>query len=119
MIASTSTAVHSPLAHAWFVTGDPEQNPAIARCLSARLQTYKAEIKRGETWDAASARGLSAYLDALPPLSDADNIQDFIACVTHGYRKMIVHDWQVPRLMYAAQVALTACQFEQERHRAA
>jgi len=118
-IKTNSTAVHAPFANAWFVTDDPELNPAIARCLAARLRTHKASLQKGETTSTASALALSAYLDALPPLSDPDNIRDFIACVTHGYRKLIIQDWQVPRLMYAAHIALTACQFQQQLQRAA
>lgn len=40
-----------------------------------------------------------------PPLSGADNIRDFIACVAHGMLIAAIEGPAGARLLYAAQVA--------------
>jgi hypothetical protein len=41
----------------------------------------------------------------MPPLSGADNIRDFVACVAHGLLLGVLSDSECTRLLYAAQVA--------------
>jgi hypothetical protein len=82
------------------------ENPAIARCLRARIRAYKEAREKNKSDYEASVVADQAYRNVMPRLSGYDNIRDFIACVTHG---MLIHviDWDhSTKLLYAAQVAL-------------
>jgi hypothetical protein len=49
-----------------------------------------------------------AYREAMPPLTGADNIRNFIACVGHGMLLHIFKENEATKLLYAAQVAAMA-----------
>jgi hypothetical protein len=55
-----------------------------------------------------------AYREAMPPLSGHQNILDFIACTAHGMLIEAINENACAKLIYAAQVALSASprQFE-------
>ena len=55
-----------------------------------------------------------AYREAMPPLSGAQNIRDFIACVAHGMLMDVFSSEEASKLLYAAQVAASA---ESKRYR--
>ncbi len=80
-------------------------NPAVARCCAAYALTLKAAPNQGKGGWAAELRARKAYRSALPPLSGADNIRDFIACVAHGMLIEAIDGSGGARLLYAAQVA--------------
>ncbi len=83
------------------------ENPAIARCLRARIRAYKDAREKNKSDYEASVEAAQAYCNVMPRLSSYDNIRDFIACVAHG---MIIRaiDWDhSTKLLYAAQVALS------------
>jgi hypothetical protein len=57
----------------------------------------------------AFRKAADAYREAMPPLSGAGNIRDFIACVGHGMLLRVFEDnKEAARLIYAAQIASTA-----------
>ena len=49
-----------------------------------------------------------AYALSIPPLTGADSIGDFIACVTHGMLPGAIPGSDATRLLYAAQIAHSA-----------
>jgi len=49
-----------------------------------------------------------AYCSALPVLFDHDGIRNFISCVSHGVLIKAIDEEVSGRLLYAAQVAITA-----------
>jgi Na+/glutamate symporter len=84
------------------------ENTAVARCLNEWERVYKAEkAKRKDDYD-ATEEAEKAYRDAMPPLSGYENIRDFIACVAHAMIVGAIADNQASKLLYAAQVALSA-----------
>jgi hypothetical protein len=83
-------------------------NPAVARCMNAWTLTYEKEkTKRKGDFD-ASLTAEKAYREAMPPLSGYENIRDFIACVAHAMLIGAILDDKGTKLLYAAQVALSA-----------
>ncbi|HUX44245.1 MAG TPA: hypothetical protein VMV57_05800 [Terracidiphilus sp.] len=83
-------------------------NPAVAHCLHAFRTVYKTELTRGELDFRALQRAGSAFRNAMPPLDDHHNIRNFIACVAQGILLGAVDVRQSSKLLYAAQVALSA-----------
>lgn len=90
-------------------TGEPvpAQNRAVARCSDAWTRAYQAEMSNSGKVGATFRAG-RAYCSAMPPLDGSQNIRDFIACIAHGSLLGAINDSQCGRLLYAAQVALSA-----------
>jgi hypothetical protein len=88
-------------------SGPAASNAAIAACCNAFLRTYRVVLAKGSEFDATHA-AIASYCAALPALTPADNIRDFIACVAHGLLLQIIEEARGARLLYAAQVARTA-----------
>ncbi len=84
------------------------QNPVIARCTRAWVLFYCEATMKGASDDAARAKARLGYRLALPPLTGSRNVQDFIACVTHGMLFDVLDGKEATQLLYAAQVAHTA-----------
>ena len=95
------------------------KNHAIARCVRAYQDVYRAEFaKQGFTSDATDKAG-EAYRALLPPLTSRDNCRDFIACVAHGMLLGAIPEANGGKLLYAAQVALAVfCAEERSREMA-
>ncbi len=83
-------------------------NHAVARCCDAFNRTFKVNIAINQTKAAATECAATAFREAMPPLVGHDNIRDFIACVAQGILLGAFDSAQSARLLYAAQVALTA-----------
>ncbi len=83
-------------------------NPAVARCCEAFNRIYKVNIAINQTKAAATECAAVAYREAMPPLTGPDNIRDFIACVAQGILVGAINSLQSSKLLYAAQVALSA-----------
>jgi hypothetical protein len=88
-------------------------NPAVAHCIHVWRSVYKTERARGESSYSAGSRASSAYRNAMPPLDGYSNIRDFIACVAQGVLLGAIEDRQSSKLLYAAQVALSAARLRQ------
>ena len=82
-------------------------NLAVARCMNARERVYQEELVKGTDRGHASLAADVAYRDAMPPLSDYENIRDFIACLAHAMLIGVIRGDQGNRLLYASQVALS------------
>lgn len=83
-------------------------NPAIARCAHAWSSTYRVKIAIGESDLGASFEAGAAFRKAMPALTSADNIRDFVACVASGLLIDAISSDNAARLLYAAQVAQRA-----------
>lgn len=86
----------------------PVRNAAVQRCLAARDRSLQESLARKDDNDDANELASDAYRAAMPDLTGYENIRDFIACVTHGMITGAVHPIEAPRLLYAAQVAISA-----------
>lgn len=113
-------------------TVDDRQNPAVTRCLCAWQAAYDQTMERlraeeeqyqaefGEEDDEdeyeresdfrreAKRAAENAFRDAMPPLAGRQNVRDFIACVACGLLKGVISNSESPRLLYAAQIAVSA-----------
>lgn len=81
------------------------QNPAIARCADAWQARSRAVLATGESKYTAAQEANDAFRQAMPPLTTAENIRDFIACVARGLLIGAIKNEDAARLFYAAQVA--------------
>ena len=86
----------------------PMTNLAVCVCDTAFAQEAEKATKEGKSPEIAKKAGRVAYCAALPKVSGASSIRDFIACVTHGIAMEILPGNDGTRLLYAAQVAHTA-----------
>jgi hypothetical protein len=96
---------------------DPKHSrAAIRRCMAAWKRAYDAylEGKKGSGIDQmfAARQAGPAYCGAMPPLDDYQSIRSFIACVAHDILIEAIPQKRANQLLYASQVALTACHFE-------
>ncbi|MGD0293742.1 MAG: hypothetical protein ABSB30_07790 [Terracidiphilus sp.] len=84
------------------------ENPAVVRCVSAWAAAYKeAKAQNKDNYD-ASKEATQAYRNAMPSLSGFENTRDFIACVARGILLGVIDGKIGAKLLYAAQVALSA-----------
>jgi hypothetical protein len=89
---------------------------ALKRCRDAWQRAYDAvyaeSIEGGEEeedfLEEAREAASRAYCSALPVLFDQDGIRNFISCVAHGVLIKAIDEDVSGRLLYAAQVAITA-----------
>jgi hypothetical protein len=81
------------------------ENGAVARCCYALTRAQQAAEANGRGRAAALLFGTEAYRNAMPQLSGAHNIRDFIACVAHGILIRAIPASEASSLLYAAQVA--------------
>jgi hypothetical protein len=82
--------------------------PAVARCCEAWQRAYDAEWKKDKCDFRAREAAGEAYRNLMPPLSDTESIRDFVVCAAHGLLLKAIEEKTVGRLLYAAQVALSA-----------
>jgi hypothetical protein len=86
----------------------PVPNMAVEHCTSAFMQAAEKATAEGKSADLSRKAAQLAYALAIPPLTGADSIGDFIACVTHGMLLGAIPGSDATRLLYAAQVAHSA-----------
>ena len=90
--------------------------PAIRRCRNAWQRAFDAFMakEKPNSCSRIFARGpaSAAFCNAMPMLSGADGIRDFIACGAHGVLIEAIPEKRVGQLLYAAQVALATLQRE-------
>lgn len=84
------------------------KNPAVVHCLDAWRSTRAASLKAGKSEYRSEVDAVKSYLAAMPPLAGYQNICDFIACVGYGMVIEVVEQGASGKLLYAAQVALSA-----------
>ncbi len=84
------------------------KNPAVRRCCLAEKRSRRdSRMKRLDTIE-TTIRADDAYRKAMPELVGHENIRDFIACAGHGLVIGSLTFLQATKLLYAAQVALSA-----------
>jgi hypothetical protein len=83
----------------------PLPNLVVDQCDHKFAEATEQAIKEGKSVKLAKYIGRIAYCAAMPKLSGATNIRDFIACVTYAMALDIVPGNEGTRLLYAAQVA--------------
>lgn len=84
------------------------QNPAVSRCVEGWARSQAQSIAEGKSHETAKIMSDHIYRLSIPPLVGAQNISDFIACVTYGALLGAVAPDEITRLLYAAQVAIGA-----------
>jgi hypothetical protein len=84
------------------------ENPAVARCMKAWIRAFKEAMAKNRSEYESEKAAIQAYRNAMPRLSDYENIRDFIACVAHGILIGTIDGKNGTKLLYAAQVALSA-----------
>ncbi|HET6207214.1 MAG TPA: hypothetical protein VFD98_10420 [Terracidiphilus sp.] len=84
------------------------QNAAIRRCYLAEKRSRRESRLQGLDIVETEINADEAYRKAMPELIGHENIRDFIACVAHGMVTCNVTAFQASKLLYAAQVALSA-----------
>ncbi|MGO9318452.1 MAG: hypothetical protein ACLPXT_13380 [Terracidiphilus sp.] len=85
-----------------------QENPAVARCISAWALAYNAEKAISKSDYGATVEAKKAYRNAMPRLFGYENICNFIACVAHGILIGAIERENSTKLLYAAQVALSS-----------
>jgi hypothetical protein len=89
-------------------------NPAVIRCSQAMEQAFRdirsrfaegGDESEDECQNRAAVAAQRAYCQAMPSLSGAENIRNFIACVANGMLLEVFTGAESTRLLYAAQVA--------------
>jgi hypothetical protein len=84
------------------------RNSAVQRCVDARrLAIDEANGTRLQRYE-IKEMGNRAYRGSLPDLLGFENIQNFIACVAYGMILNVFDPIESSKLLYAAQVALSA-----------
>jgi hypothetical protein len=83
-------------------------NPAVHHCYLAAQQAAQAILEEDPDdtlqalWNATNS-----YCNAMPSLAGHENIRNFIACVAQGMLLGVIYYDEAPKLLYAAQVALS------------
>jgi hypothetical protein len=82
-------------------------NPAVARCEEEWTRVYQAQLKKKKSSGDATEEADWAYREAMPAPVGYSNICNFIACVVYGMLMGRFTFEEGPKLLYAAQVALS------------
>jgi len=86
----------------------PQRHPAVLLCCEARERSLEfSRARKIGAWDIEKLAA-AAYCHEMPDLSSLENIRDFIACVAHGMVILAIDRKEGPKLLFAAQVALSA-----------
>ena len=104
--AEPSARAHKRLSR--YTSTYPAPNLAVDVCDGIFAHVTEQAIKEGKSEKLARQLGRIAYCGAMPKLSGATNIRDFIACVTYAMALDILAGKEGTQLLYAAQVAHTA-----------
>jgi len=91
------------------------RNAAVDRCCAARLRSLQGSQRRQDNdWETLK-RAARAYCNAMPDLIGRENISEFIACVAQGLLLKAIDPNVGPKLLYAAQVALSSLNQESKQ----
>jgi hypothetical protein len=108
---STNTEPQNPSPAAPDATDESKgtaRNAAVEHCVAEWTRVYRTERAKGEGSVFASTTASVSYRAAMPSLIGSDNIRDFIACVARGVLLGAIDSKDSSKLLYAAQVALSA-----------
>jgi hypothetical protein len=87
------------------ITGPAVSNPAVAYCAHAYISAIQKAAKESKNSWEAKTLAMTAFREAMPPLTGPRNIRDFVACVGYGMLIGAIHLNEGTKLLYAAQVA--------------
>ena len=90
---------------------------AIGRCCEAWYCAYEKAAGQGRGELSCGLRANAAYRAAMPPLTCAENVPGFVACVAHGLLLGTIVDSIATRLVNAAQVVSRACKSSSPKSR--
>ena len=82
------------------------QNPVVARCCQAWQHAYQEYAECDESEIGARGWACKAYRNAMPVLAGEEDLNDFIACLTHGLLIGAIPENRASKLLYAVQVTL-------------
>jgi hypothetical protein len=82
-------------------------------------RTRRQAREAGNSVVVSRVAGHKAFQKSLPPLTGPENIQNFIACVAHGMLIGAILGSDAARLLYAAQVAMSAVNSQATKQKAA
>ena len=82
--------------------------PPDIRCEEAWNEALAAAIEQGSTQEQARKLAAEAFRESMPRLLGNDNICFFVDCVARGIVLGVFTAQESTRLLYAAQVALSA-----------
>jgi hypothetical protein len=85
----------------------PVPNLAVSICEKNYVDATNQAMQEEKPEPLIRLAGKLAYCTAMPKLSGAANIRDFIACVTYAMLLDVISGSDGTRLLYAAQVAHT------------
>jgi hypothetical protein len=98
----------------------PDLEPTVVgRCCEAWYCAYEKAAGQGRGELSCGLRANAAYRAAMPPLTCAENVPGFVACVAHGLLLGTIVDSIATRLFHAAQVVSRACKSSSSRSQAA
>jgi len=84
------------------------ENPAIAHCFEIYVAVHKKALAAGKTEFKAGVDAIMAYRTAMPQLSGASNIADYIACLGYAVTLDLIEPHEVAKLLGMAKMALAA-----------
>lgn len=87
--------------------GSALDNPSVTRCCVAAHRAFLSAVANGKPDTEAEADGAAAFRRALPALDNSENVRDFISCIAHGALIRAIEPSEAPRLLYAAQCAVS------------
>ena len=85
------------------------ETTAIGHCCEAWSRAFEEAVAEGRGEISRRMRANRAYRIAMPPLTCAENVPAFVACVAHGLVMGTIVDTIATRLIHAAQVVSRAC----------
>lgn len=83
----------------------PVRNLAVVICEQNYVECGEEAKKEGKPIEMVQLAAKLGYCSLLPPVSGANSIRDFIACVTHAMALGIIPAKEGTSLLYGAQVA--------------
>ena len=86
----------------------PIPNLAVEICEKRFVDATTQAMEEEKSESIIRLAGKLAYCTAMPKLSGAGNVRDFIACVTYGMLLGIIPGSEGTRLLYGAQIAHAA-----------
>lgn len=86
----------------------PSANTAVQRCYDAWMASYQSERACGKSDWSARNSAQEAFRVSMPDLTSLTDVQDFVACIAQGLLIGAIEPRDSSKLLYAAQVALSA-----------
>lgn len=86
---------------------NPARNPVVNRCVAAAARAFAEGYNSGQTKYFSLLMAQAAFSAAMPDPVTEEDTRSFVACVAYGIHSRMIYPDEAPRLLYAAQIALT------------